>query len=224
MKTILSLLLTLLLTQLYGQDMNARLIANIENLEKQVEQIDPLRKERINELSESIKDLINNEGKADVLFVCTHNSRRSQLAELWLHQLLQYYEIGNIRTFSGGTEATAFNPRMVNALERYGFSFSSQRQGNNPKYIVDKGGKFEKTMFSKKFDDPYNPSSGFIAVMVCSDADQNCPFVPGAFDRIPLTYLDPKAADDSPHEKTAYDEKVIEIGREMIYLCELLED
>mgnify|MGYP000733479600 CR=1 FL=1 len=58
-------------------------------------------------------------------FICTHNSRRSHLAQIWAATAAYYYAIPNIQTFSGGTEATAFNPRAVAAMERAGFKIEA---------------------------------------------------------------------------------------------------
>jgi arsenate reductase len=76
--------------------------------------------------------------------------------------------------------------------------------------------------FSKTFDDPFNPDKNFAAIMTCSDADENCPFVPGTEFRLALTYKDPKEADDSPEEASRYDERVRQIGREILYVFSLV--
>jgi arsenate reductase len=131
-----------------------------------------------------------------------------------------HYGVDGIFTFSGGTESTAFNSRMVTAMERAGFMIKQLDEWDNPKYLVRLSDE-DPTLdiyFSKKFDDSYNPKSGFIAVMVCSDADEACPVVTGAAARVSLPYLDPKAADNTAEEDEAYDMKVMEIGREMLYV------
>ena len=60
--------------------------------------------------------------------------------------------------------------------------------------------------------------------MTCSDADENCPFIPGAEMRLPLTYEDPKEADDKPEERAVYDERVRQIGREIFYAMQLISE
>ena len=63
-----------------------------------------------------------------------------------------------------------------------------------------------------------NPTK-FAAVMTCAHADENCPFIPGAEQRIPVRYKDPKAFDDTPEEKVAgIANKSIEIATEMHYI------
>jgi arsenate reductase len=122
-----------------------------------------------------------------------------------------------VATYSGGTEATAFNARAVAAMRRAGFSIS-EAEGKNPRYVVSLGeGLGEMTIFSKKFNDPANPQRGFAAIMVCSDADAACPFVPGADFRLAIPYEDPKKSDGTPDEAATYDERCRQIGREMLF-------
>lgn len=150
-------------------------------------------------------------------FICTHNSRRSHIAQIWAEAGAAYFGLAGVETYSGGTEATAFNPRAVAALQRAGFQIDSPG-GENPPYQVAFAKAYKPLIcYSKTFDDPANPESGFAAIMTCSDADENCPFIPGAEFRLPLTYEDPKAADGTPEEAARYDERVRQIGREILY-------
>ena len=73
-------------------------------------------------------------------------------------------------------------------------------------------------MFSKTFNNPTNPSSDFAAVMVCSDAEQACPFVPGAEKRISMPYEDPGDFDGTCLESVKYDERCMQIANELNYL------
>ena len=192
-------------------------------LEKEQVLITESRKTELQELARIISDHQESTGHTEVTFVCTHNSRRSQLSELWLRAGASYYKIKGIRTYSGGTAATAFNPRMVDAVVRFGFYLHKSGDSVNPRYIAKLGPSDKNEMFSKKYDDPFNPNSDFVAVMVCSQADKDCPFVPGAFARVALPYEDPKAYDNTPEEKQAYDDKVREIGREILYLARMIK-
>ena len=65
------------------------------------------------------------------------------------------------------------------------------------------------------YDDPINKASRFAAVMTCDHADENCPFIPGTEQRIPVRYEDPKAFDDSDIESDKYDERSLQIASEM---------
>jgi arsenate reductase len=140
------------------------------------------------------------------------------MGQIWATTAAAYYGVDNVKAFSGGTEATSFNPRAVAALEHAGFKLENPG-GDNPHYKVtfsEKQPALES--FSKKFEDPANPQENFAAVMTCAQADKNCPVVPGASIRVPLHYEDPKAADGTPEEASTYDERVRQIGSEMFYL------
>ena len=80
----------------------------------------------------------------------------------------------------------------------------------------------DTVMFSKGYDDPANPSEEFIAVMVCSDADEACPFIPGAATRFSIPYQDPKAYDETKSESVEYDKSCLKIAAELFYLFKFL--
>ncbi len=225
----LTLTIILILTtqiNMVAQNINPVLKKNIKSVEKQFDEINEERKKELTILADKIRQQINEQGSSNVTFVCTHNSRRSQLAELWLRAASEYYGLDNIASYSGGTEATAFNPRMVDAVLRFGFYLRRSKDAENPRYLasLDSKDRNNHTMFSKKYDDKFNPSKDFIAVMVCSQADAECPFVPGAYSRISLPYEDPKAFDGTDQETTAYDQKVEEIGREILFVGKILSN
>ena len=205
--------------------MNEQITSLIKELESEVSLISEGRIIDLSFFAEEINRLIKETGESNVTFVCTHNSRRSQLSEIWLRILAEYYGVKNLKTFSGGTESTAFNHRMVAALRRAGFDLVTKDESvKNPIYTLRDDTGDSPAMFSKKYDDPYNPRKDFIAVMVCSEADTACPFVPGAFSRIALPYVDPKKSDDTDMESVTYDNKVREIGRELIYVAKLISN
>jgi arsenate reductase len=155
---------------------------------------------------------------AELIFICTHNSRRSQMGQLWAAAAAAHFGVDGVETYSGGTEATAFNPRAVTVLEKAGFVIEKPA-GDNPRYRVtfDEGGPVIEC-FSKTYDDPFNPTEGFAAIMTCSEADEACPVVLGAALRAPIRYEDPKVADGTPNEVAVYDERCSQIATEMLYL------
>lgn len=161
---------------------------------------------------------------ADIIFICTHNSRRSHLSQLWAATAAAYYGVTGVKTFSGGTEATAFNPRAVAAVKRAGFQVEVPGgESKNPHYEVRFSDQAAtQKCFSKKYDDPANPASGFAAVMTCSQADKNCPTVEGAALRVALPFVDPKESDGTPEETATYDARSRQIGTEMFYLFSLV--
>jgi protein-tyrosine-phosphatase len=181
--------------------------------------IDIERREVLSQLAARIREEIENEKQVQLIFICTHNSRRSQMGQIWALLAARYYEVDGIRCYSGGTEATAFNPRAVKAMQDAGMTIRSLNGSANPSYAVS----FEKGMkeikaFSKKYSDPPNPTHGFIAVMTCSDADDACPIVFGAVSRFSIRYEDPKASDGTREEESRYEERCRHIAREMLYL------
>jgi arsenate reductase len=181
------------------------------------------RQKTLSDVAGYIRQELDKSGSVKLNFICTHNSRRSHLAQIWTQTAAAHYDINGVETYSGGTEATAFNPRAVAAVERAGFEVENPG-GENPKYrITFDENASAMVCFSKTFDDPANPSKDFAAIMTCSDADANCPFVPGAKLRKPVTYRDPKESDATKHETEIYDERCRQIGTEMLYMMSLVK-
>lgn len=185
---------------------------------KEFSQIPSDRKEILSQLTEFVQKRIQAKQKVYLNFICTHNSRRSHLSQLWAQAAVYYYDIPGVECFSGGTEATAFNPRAVKAMQEAGFSITKTKEGDNPVYEVLFAQDAPPVIaFSKKYDDPFNHNKDFAAIMTCSHADENCPLVIGASARIALTYNDPKEFDDTALESIKYNERVREIGREILF-------
>lgn len=151
-------------------------------------------------------------------YICTHNSRRSHLGQVWAAVAANYYGVENVATFSGGTEATAFNVNAINALQAAGFKIKKQDESKNSTYHVFFSDTDFATCFSKTFDNEANPTSNFVAVMTCSDADDNCPFIAGCDLRIGTTYNDPKAYDNSVLQDEKYIERSNQIAMECLYV------
>lgn len=178
------------------------------------------RKESLDLIAVFVKERKAAGATADLTFICTHNSRRSHLSQLWAATAAWSFGQDHVRTYSGGTEATAFNQRAVAAVERAGFQVGKP-EGKNPVYEVSfaKDHAAERC-WSKKYDDAANPQKDFCAVMTCSEADKNCPIVFGALDRISLPYNDPKEADGTPEEAARYDERCLQIAAELWYVMQ----
>ena len=195
----------------------------VESLLPDTDLIPDSRKEMLHVLAQYIAERTKKGEPIQLNFICTHNSRRSHISQIWATTAAAYYGIQNIRCYSGGTESTEFNPRAVAAMERAGFWFENPG-GYNPHYLItfsEQGPHIE--CFSKVYNHRSNPQSDFAAVMTCSDADANCPFIPGA-KRISLTYEDPKVADGTPEEKAKYDERVQQIGTELLYAMRVSQE
>ena len=178
------------------------------------------RKEQIKPLIDTIKSSLSSHQSATVQFICTHNSRRSQTAEFLLDILAREYGL-NITALSAGTEATAFNPRMVTAITSYGFQLLEYGHDKNPLYIYSVEHD-DLYYYSKRYDEELIPIGQRIIVTVCGDAEENCPIIPGTFKRLHLGYTDPKHSDGTASEADTYRAKVLEIGVEMLYLVKEL--
>jgi arsenate reductase len=184
-------------------------------------QIPDERKARLDEIARYVRQQVQKRQPARLTFICTHNSRRSHLAQVWAKTAAEFFAVPGVETFSGGTEATAFNPRAASSLARAGFNISTVGPDpqNNPHYQL----RFDDRRlpiecFSKVYDQPPNPQSNFCAVMVCAQADGACPLVAGAEMRIAVPYDDPKLFDGQPDESDRYDERCRQIAREMLYV------
>lgn len=185
------------------------------------DQISAERKAQLEKLADYVRERRQAGRPSRLTFICTHNSRRSHLAQIWAKTAAAHYGVPEVEVYSGGTEATAFNPRAVAALRRAGFDIPApvDDKVSNPHYLV----RFDSTAeplecFSKVYSQAPNPQADFCAVMTCSDADRNCPLVAGATVRIAIPYDDPKAFDGTPQETARYDERCRQIAREMLYV------
>ncbi len=154
-----------------------------------------------------------------ITFICTHNSRRSHLAQVWAQVAAEHYGLPGVTTFSGGTETTACNLRTIRAMRRAGLQVVATNLSDNPTYLVQYAeNRPAIKAFSKVYDTKGNPQEEYAAMMCCADVDQKCPIVHGSSTRIPLHYLDPKASDGTPEESTTYDQRSAQIAKEMFYL------
>jgi protein-tyrosine-phosphatase len=177
------------------------------------------RKKELDLLAMDIHNVLGRGNQADIIFICTHNSRRSHMAQLWAQFAAHYSGLKSVITFSGGTEATSINLSAVKAMLDAGFVIKTQIPGSNPIYRASFPGAGDNNrVFSKKYTDPPNPTRNFIAVMTCSDADDACPIVIGAAARHTIKYEDPKVFDGTPGEAEGYAERSRQISREMLYL------
>ena len=196
-----------------------KLFGYIRGLEQEHYLIPKKRKQELLELSSFIAQKIKKKEDAEIIVICTHNSRRSQFGQIWLKTAATYYGVKKLKVFSGGTEITAFHPNAVAALRHVGFRIEKSAEDDNPMYECEIGqeGKI-LMMFSKKYSDPNHPEEEFAALMVCSDADAACPVVAGAEARFAIPYDDPKNADGTEEMAGTYLDSCQQIGREMFFV------
>jgi arsenate reductase (thioredoxin) len=157
-----------------------------------------------------------------LVYICTHNSRRSHFGQIWAAVAAAYFDFQTVLTYSGGTEETSVHPNVLASLKRTGFEITSDQDPTNSLYDVAFGAGLSTPCFSKVYDDSSNPQSAFAAIMVCTDAEENCPFIPNAELRISTTYDDPKAFDDTPQQDEQYDERSKQIAREILFIFSLV--
>lgn len=183
------------------------------------DQIDETRKERLQLFANYLKGKIEKGESAKVIIICTHNSRRSHMGQVWSAIAAHYYGIEDFASFSGGTEGTAFFESAVKALKSQGIRIEKTDEGDNPRYTMKWSTAMQPYIaWSTRFDEEPNPKEGFAAIMVCTSADEACPFVPGAEFRLALPYDDPKAFDGTPLAKAKYKERSRDIAREMLWV------
>lgn len=191
-------------------------------LEQRTGEFDRIPAERklvLEELADFVRTRAAANKAVRLTFICTHNSRRSHLSQIWAAAAADFYKVRGVESFSGGTEATAFNPRAIAAIERAGLKVEKKAEGKNPRLAV----RFRETetpliCFSKVYKDASNPKDDFCAVMTCSQADKNCPVVEGCSLRVAIPFEDPKVSDDTPEERATYDARCQQICREMLYV------
>ncbi len=191
---------------------------HIKKFEENISEPNDDRRSRLLMLREYLQRQSRESKPSNLVFICTHNSRRSHFGQVWGKVLADYYEIPDVSTFSGGTEATAFNPNAIQALRALGFNVEATDQSDNPRYEVHYAtDKNPIIAWSKVYSDEANPTSDFCAIMTCSEADEACPVVLGATKRISLPYEDPKKADGTPQQAAVYEERCKQIAQELVF-------
>lgn len=197
------------------------LFLEIENLIKELnhQTISNERKEVLQPLTDFIQSKVSENQEIRINFICTHNSRRSHLSQVWAQTMANYFNIKNVFCYSGGTEATALFPLVAETLQNSGFQINTISKNDNPVYSIKYADNEHPIIgFSKKLDDDFNPKSEFAAIMTCDSANEACPFVPGAEKRISITFEDPKAFDNTPQQSEKYKERSMQIATEMFYV------
>ncbi|GIW07429.1 MAG: arsenate reductase [Dehalococcoidia bacterium] len=127
--------------------------------------------------------------KQRVLFVCTHNSARSQMAEGWLRHLAG----DRFEAHSAGTEATQVRPLAIRAMAEVGIDISGQRSKTIEEYL------------GQPFD---------WVITVCDQAAEACPLFPGGGERLHWSFPDPSKATGSEDQQLAVYRQVRDAVRE----------
>ena len=181
------------------------------------------RKNILRPLIDFVQQKVNNSQEISINFICTHNSRRSHLSQVWAQVAAAYYTIPNVHCYSGGTEETALFPKVAETLTHQGLSIFKIADTDNPVYAIKySDNSLPIVGFSKKYDSPFNPVSAFVAIMTCSQADGGCPFIAGAEKRIPITFEDPKISDNTQEQSKVYADRSLQIATEMFYVFSMI--
>ena len=182
------------------------------------------RKNILRPLIDFVQQKVNNSQEISINFICTHNSRRSHLSQVWAQVAAAYYTIPNVHCYSGGTEETALFPKVAETLTHQGLSIFKIADTDNPVYAIKYSDNSLPIIgFSKKYDSPFNPVSAFAAIMTCSQADGGCPFIAGAEKRIPITFEDPKISDNTQEQSKVYADRSLQIATEMFYVFSMIK-
>ncbi len=195
-----------------------------DKLTLQFDLIPTERKNLLGKISNYIQQKMDVNLPIQLMYVCTHNSRRSHFGQICAAVAAEYYSISNVTTFSGGTESTAFNVNAIKALKEIGFEIQAKDDSVNPVFEVKYSDESNPTIcFSKVYDDSFNPTYNFAAIMTCGDAEENCPFIPGVELRIGTTYDDPKEFDGTDLQGSKYKERALQIALETLYVFSLIK-
>jgi protein-tyrosine phosphatase/arsenate reductase len=185
--------------------------------------ISPDRRSILEAIAKQIDSELKIGNTIKLVYLCTHNSRRSHFSQVWGHVASLFFGFSEIETYSGGTVATACHPNTIEALRELGFTITCEElSSENPNYNVFYAENDFIHCYSKANTDNVLPQSDFIAIMTCSDSDDNCPLVPGAKKRFSTTYDDPKEFDDSANPIEHYKERSLQIAHEALYTFQYL--
>lgn len=191
---------------------------------KEIE-ISSKRKELLTTIATKIIEERHKLNKVRLNFICTHNSRRSQFAQVWAHFSIQQFKLRKIKSFSGGTETTAFHHNTIKSLQSAGFKFKLiEFSHTNPKYEITNAKMKKAAIGYSKFFSESTKNKPFIAITTCNSADENCPFIPEAISRFHLPYIDPKQADNTEQTEKTYLMTNKIIAAEMNFLFEQVKN
>lgn len=188
-------------------------------LRQQLTEIPKIPQERrslLMQMGQHLAEELSTQGSCDLVFICTHNSRRSILAQVWAQVWTEYYALPSVHTFSGGTTVTAPAQPVLDCLQNQGMDVFRLGEEQEAFYALKSGpDAMPQLLFSKEYAHPFNPQNRFIAVMTCAHAEAHCPFIPQAAQRLSLPYDDPKAYDGHAEEAARYQETSLLIAREL---------
>jgi arsenate reductase len=193
---------------------NAHLELNISNE----------RMNLLDAIANTVTEMIQKDKPVNLNFICTHNSRRSQFAQVWAYFASGFFDLPQIRSYSGGTEVTSFFRNTVRSLQQTGFDFKLiDFSHRNPVYQISYPRAAKPILgFSKRYDDSVNDTP-FIAITTCDSADENCPFIPEASHRFHLPFVDPKKYDNTETQAEHYLVTSKQIASEIYFIFDKIK-
>jgi arsenate reductase (thioredoxin) len=203
--------------------MNQKVSEYISQCLKAAGSISETRKDLLDKLVVYLQNKHSRQKETHLIYICTHNSRRSHFGQVWASIAAEYFGFHRIKIFSGGTEATRVHANTITALQRAGLEVNTSGNQNNANVEINYDGLKPIVCFSKAYDHVTNPQKEFAAIMTCSEAEENCPFIPGAEFRLGTTYTDPKAFDGTADQDKAYDACCKQIASECLYVFSKLK-
>lgn len=183
------------------------------------------RENLLEKIANKIAKVIKENGTVNLNFICTYNSRRSQLSQVWAYYAMEHYGIYQGNSFSSGVTVSSFHGSTIKALEACGFRFSLEKFSHqNPKYIINFSGAQKEVLgFSKLIENDINETP-FIAITTCDEAERKCSANLDGLEHFHLPYIDPKTSDGQPNEKETYLQTSLLIAGEMGYLFAKVKD
>ena len=154
----------------------------------------------INKLNNNIKVC------RDIVFICTHNSRRSIFCEVWANILANKY-LKNINFYSAGTERTSIHNEVIKSFSRLGIKTKENTIQIGETSIILKS----KILKELKLD-------SFISIFTCGEAEESCPIDRRSQINIPLLFDDPKRYDGLKNERIEYDKTCSLIAKKLNFI------
>ena len=166
-------------------------------------------KKRLHNIIDGINSLTQKR-KLNLVFICNHNSRRSQFAQFWGEILAIHYN-KRINIYSAGIIKTKVYFQVIESIKRIGFSVSKKKSS----YQINYNNQTIK-LSSKLLKEIKNIN--FISIMTCSDTDASCPINLRSSLNLKLYFQDPKIYDGTFNEEQKYDAICLKIASELNYI------
>jgi len=162
------------------------------------------RRNLLLQIAESIAREYTKNEIVNINFICSDNSRESQLCQAWAFLAAHHYGL-NIHSFSGGLEVSSFHRNTIKTLQKTGFSFQLEDFAHqNPKYSVSySDSRNSIIVFSKLYDNSANKEP-FIAITTSKKAEEHCPLISNAIQCYYLPLNELKSSDGTDEQEANY--------------------